>query len=62
MEDYLLQGISVIEDRLSWVNINKLREVRLQFSAGDSQLASLMWSTMILGQWLSRHSATRESI
>ena len=62
LEDYLFQGIGVIEERLSWVNIKKLREARLQFSAGDSQFASMMWSTMILGQWLARHSATRESI
>ena len=62
LEDYLFQGIGVIEERLSWVNIKKLREARLQFSAGDSQFASMMWNTMILGQWLARHSATRESI
>lgn len=55
LRPYLTQAISQIKNDLGWINAERLDSILSEFESGASHHSSLMWTTMILGQWLKRN-------
>lgn len=55
LEAQLTEGLQVVIDTCSWVSETELLHAQNELKAGESVHASMLWSTMVLGQWLKRN-------